>query len=546
MASVIVKVVSAVYKIPLTSYIGATGRGYFNTAYNMYMPIHAVIMGAFPVALTHLISKYREKNDPQKIYLLKKASSVLFFIIGAAGTVLMLIAAEPYSRLISSPKSAYAIYVMAPTVLFSAMAAAKRAFAEGHMNMAPTSAGQVIEAVFKMVFGLLFAKYSMNMLYGAYLDTGLVLGRACSTQEEALSFIYPITSAAAVGGAAVGAMLCWLYCSAYVSVKYSASYPRVRGRSALPEMKELLSFSAPIILSSLIQSVSGFADNASIQYCLTLCDQTALREAYAQCLSISSTQASDAVTYIFGLFSSANDLKMLVPGFTMALGVAAVPAITAAYESGSSAYLSSLINSIFKYTCVIAFGGGFFISLTAKYILEIMYKNSNYDIVIGCTRLSELYGFTMIFFCLAGAVVFSVQAVGCAAKSIPSFISAAVIRVALNFLLVSDHRFNIYGAAVSDIAGYAVILVANLYILSKYANIKYTFSKMLLKPFLCGIAAYFASIYTYKALFDFENEIAIFAALSIIYAVILTFLVIVSKTVELSELKILQHCKKTA
>ncbi len=545
-ASVIVKAISAVYKIPLTSYIGATGRGYFNTAYNMYMPVHAVIMGAFPVALTHLISKYREKKDAGKIYMLKRASNILFFAVGILGTVLMLFAAQPYSNIISSPKSVYAIYVMAPTVFFSAMAASKRAFAEGHMNMVPTSAGQVIEAVFKLVFGLLFAKYAMQALYSAYLDTGTVLGTVCNSEEEALSCIYPITSAAAIGGVAAGAFLCWIYCSAYVSVKYGSAYPRIKGRSAAPEIKKILTFSMPIILSSLIQSLSGFADNASIQYCLTLCDQSALREAYAECLRISSTPDSDAVTYIFGLFSSANDLKMLVPSFTMALGVAAVPAITCAYESGSSIYLSSLINSIFKYTSLFAFGGGFFISLTARYILEILYKNSNYDIVLGCTRLSEFYGFTMIFFCLTGAVVFSVQAIGCAAKSIPSFLVAAVIRVALNFLLVSDHRFNIYGAAISDIAGYAVILVSNLYILSKYANVKYTVSKMIVKPFICSIISYFASLYTYRALFHFESELLVFVTLSIIYTAIFTFLIIVSKTVELSELKILQHCKKMA
>ena len=97
-ASVIVKIISAVYKIPLTAFIGATGRGYFNTAYNIFMPMHAVIMGALPVALTHLISKYREKNDPAKVYKINKGASLLFFMLGIAGTALMLLLARPYAR----------------------------------------------------------------------------------------------------------------------------------------------------------------------------------------------------------------------------------------------------------------------------------------------------------------------------------------------------------------------------------------------------------------------------------------------------------------
>ncbi len=544
-ASVIVKIISAVYKIPLTSFIGATGRGYFNTAYNLYMPLHAVIMGAFPVALTHLISKYREKNDPAKVYRLKKGAGILFFTVGLLGTALMFILASPYANAISSPKSVPAICAMAPAVFFSAAAALNRAFAEGHMNMIPTSVGQIIEAAFKMIFGLLFSKYVMGSLYSGYLETGKVLGTVCTSQQQALSCIYPFTSAAAIGGAAVGALLCWIYCSAYVRVKYSPSYPAVRG-SAVPEIREIISFSLPIILSTLIQSASAFLDNASIQYCLSLCDQQELKEAYAQCLAIGNTAENDTVTYIYGLFSSANDLKMLFPGFTMALGVAAVPALTSAYESGRHVYLSSLVNSIFKYTSLIAFAGGFYLALHSRSLLAVLYGSSNYDIVIGCVDLVRLYGYTMIFFCLSGAVVFSVQAIGCASKSIPSFIAAAVIRVALNFLLVSDAHFNIYGAAFSDIIAYAVILVCNMRIISKYAGVKYDLVKMIVKPVLCSAAAYILASCTYSALFDFQNDFAVLVASSMIYAVILTFLIIVSKTVELSELKILQHCKKTA
>lgn len=544
-ASVIVKIISAVYKIPLTSFIGATGRGYFNTAYNLFMPMHAIIMGALPVAFTHLISKYREKGDPAKVYKLKKGAALLFFGAGIIGTALMFLAAAPYANAISSPKSVPAIYAMAPAVFFSAAAALNRSFSEGHMNMVPTSVGQVIEAAFKMIFGLLFAKYVMGALYSSYLETGMVLSTVCKSEQEALSCIYPYSSAAAVAGASVGALLCWVYCSAYVRVKYSSLYSPVGG-SVVPEMREIVSFSLPIILSTLIQSISAFLDNASIQYCLSLCNQQELSAAYAQCIEIGNAAQNDTVTYIYGLFSSANDLKMLFPGFTMALGVAAVPALTAAYESGRRVYLSSLTNSIFKYTSLIAFGGGFYLALNARSILEILYGASNYDIVIGCTNLVRIYGFTMIFFCLTGAVVFSVQSIGRASKSIPSFIAAAVIRVVLNYFLVSDVRFNIYGAAFSDIVAYTVILVCNMRIISKYAGVKYGFVKMIFKPLICSAASYALSVFTYNAVFDFESRFAAFVALSIIYALILTLLIIMSKTVEISELKILQHYKKTA
>ena len=39
---VLVKLIGALFKIPLTDMLGATGRGYFNSAYEVYTPIFAM------------------------------------------------------------------------------------------------------------------------------------------------------------------------------------------------------------------------------------------------------------------------------------------------------------------------------------------------------------------------------------------------------------------------------------------------------------------------------------------------------------------------
>ncbi|MCD7796555.1 MAG: oligosaccharide flippase family protein [Clostridiales bacterium] len=148
-STMIVKVIGAVYKISLTAYIGATGRGYFSVAYNLCMPIHAVTMGAMPIALSKLVSTYNAKGDLLKIKALKKLPADCFFAIGIAGLAVMLIAAKPYSQLISSsPKSIYTILALAPSVFFSCLSACKRSFAEGYLDMKPTAISQVIEALF--------------------------------------------------------------------------------------------------------------------------------------------------------------------------------------------------------------------------------------------------------------------------------------------------------------------------------------------------------------------------------------------------------------
>ncbi len=546
LSSILVKAISAVYKIPLTAYIGATGRGYFNIAYNLYMPVHALIMGAFPIAVTHLVSKYNEKGNRAKIYSLKKASGILFFMAGLIGFAFMGFFAKPYAELISSsPKSIYTIYMLAPSVLFCSMEASKRSFAEGYMNMVPTSVSQIIEAVFKLVFGLLFARYAMSYLYQMYLDSSSVFGVICENEEAALSAIYPFTAAAAMAGATLGSFFSLIYVSVYNSVKYNSRILNKQYKTS-ESFKEIISFSAPIIISTIIQSVSTFLDNSSVQYCLSQCNFDKLKEAYQSCLQLTSTPDEDVVTYIFGLFSSAQDFKNLLPGLTMALGVAAVPAISAAFESHNRERLSLLSNSIFKYTSILAFGGGFYLSLISPFMLNVLYGSNNPDIVIGCSRLVYFFGFTMVFYCLSGVSVFAVQAIGCAKKSIPSFIISAAVRVGINYLIVSDYRYNIYGTIVSGAAGYLVILVSNYRIYKKYSEVKLKFSDIFIKPLICSAASFFAANAVLGSVFGDNGALLNLVVLSTVYLIFFTFGCILTKLVTFSEIKFMQSSKKMA
>ena len=94
------KAIGAVYKIPLTSYIGTVGRGYYAFAYNLVLPLHAVTMGAFPIALSKLVSEYRTRNDCRTVLALKKGALRLFFFVGLFGMLLLLLCAKPYCELL--------------------------------------------------------------------------------------------------------------------------------------------------------------------------------------------------------------------------------------------------------------------------------------------------------------------------------------------------------------------------------------------------------------------------------------------------------------
>lgn len=526
LSTIVVKLISAFYKIPLTGFIGAEGRGYFSIAYNLCMPIHALTMGAFPLALTKLVSSYEAKGDYEKIKALRFASKRLFLIVGIIGLAVMFLLAKPYSELISSsPKSIYTILALAPSVFFCCLGAAHRGFAEGYLDMKPTAVSQLIEAVVKLVFGLLFARYSMSWLYEQYILNGTVFGKAVSGEQEALSAIYPLTSAAAMLGVTFGSIIAYLFVTIYTNSKYPVA-PADKKDIKLA-YNELLSFSTALIGATVISSISNFVDTSSIQYGLSLCNGSELAELYHY-------SGNDVYTYVFGIFATVLDFKNLVPAIVMVLGVTAVPAVSTAYENSSGKF-SSLLTSIFKYAVVLSIAGGLILSLFSKEILSVFYGNSNSDIVENGNQLLTVMGIFILPCALATVTVYSTQALGFAKSTIPAFIISCLVRLVINFVLVPNTKYNVMGVAISNFVGFLIVVIMNLITIRKKTNARISCFEIFIKPVFCGIITYIAVSY---AKLSMSLNFGMLIILLLVCPLIYLFLLIVTKTISLNPRKL--------
>ncbi len=544
LSSIIVKVIGAVYKIPLTAFIGAVGRGYFAAAYNICLPIHAVTMGTFPIALSRLISKYNALNDKNMILSLKKGSQRLFLLVGAVGTAIMFVIAQPYSVYIAhSPKSIYTILVLAPSILFSCIEASYRGYYEGFMNMVPTSVSQTMEAFVKMIFGLIFAKLSMSYLYSVYVNTGELFSQKVSSDAQALSIIYPITSAAAMLGVTFGSFVSMIYLAVYYRINRSIVVKSSQ-LNIKKAQRELLSFSFPIMISCAVQSFFQFLDTATVQYSLGNMDIAVLKNAYSQCINMTNVPDKDLVTYVYGLLSAALDFKNLIPGVTMALGICAVPAISSACEINDKERLDSLINSIYKYTALLSAFGGVLIALNSTDILNVFYGSSSQDIVVGCDNLVKYFSLTVPFYSMAGTAVFCVQAVGHPKKSIAAYAVCGIIRVVLNILLVSDERFVLLGSVISGAAGYLIMCIWNIIIVKKVSVTKFDIISNIIKPIMISAITYFSMYYLFGNAVLSSNNLLSLCLKALICAAIFVALCLLFKSFTFSEIFSFTNCKK--
>ena len=55
-ATILVKLIGAVFKIPINNLLGTEGYGYFTGAYAVYTPLYAISMAGLPVAVAAMVS----------------------------------------------------------------------------------------------------------------------------------------------------------------------------------------------------------------------------------------------------------------------------------------------------------------------------------------------------------------------------------------------------------------------------------------------------------------------------------------------------------
>ncbi|MEE1329445.1 MAG: oligosaccharide flippase family protein, partial [Oscillospiraceae bacterium] len=154
MATAIVKVIGALYKIPLNAIIGEQGFGYFNTAYEIYNVLLMISTAGLPVAMSRMISQASSLGHYNQVRRIYATARGIFLTLGIVGTLLMTVFCRQLAAFQNQPDAWAAIGCLGPCVLLICIMSTFRGFFQGQSNMLPTSISQVIEAIVKLIVGI--------------------------------------------------------------------------------------------------------------------------------------------------------------------------------------------------------------------------------------------------------------------------------------------------------------------------------------------------------------------------------------------------------
>lgn len=540
-ATMLTKVIGAIYRIPLGELLGSTGMGYYSTAYDLYVPMYSIAMAGLPIAISRLVSEHVAAGRYRHVKKTLNVAKAAFFITGGLGFVLMLVLAflltgssinvfgHTFSFEVFNRGTLPGVLCIAPCLIFCCIMSAYRGYYEGLRNMTPTAISQVLEALGKLVFG-----------YG-------------------LSFVILKTSgnySYAAAGALLGITLGTVVAALYLELKY-----RLTGKSTFTEeqlnsaedpysskktAKILIAVAIPIVLGSLVNNVSSLIDVAMVQSQLARAIEKSPEYFYNTYSALIASETADAIkngqTFIwekdlpnalYGVHRGfAFSIYNLVPSLTSVLGVSAIPVLASAWTKRDREDIKSNVNTMIRTTALVAVPAGFGIIAMSGQILDLLYSNEN--IIAIATINLRILGICAIFAGLNGPLTNMLQAIGRQGIPLRNIAVGAVLKIVINFVLVGTPEINIVGVPIGTVVCYAYICIANFICFVKYSGVVPNLLLAVGKPLVCGaICGFSAFICNFLlALIGITGSLAtlvsiVFAAL--VYVVMLFLLRAITK-----------------
>lgn len=456
-AGVLVKVLGAFFRIPITNWMGADGMAYYGFAYAIYGMLLVIATAGIPVAISRLVSE----NIAQKRY--RNAHQVFhisLILMTSLGTVLFVVAffgAGFFTTLMGNPDARLAVRAISPALFFVPIVATFRGYFQGRQNMNPTAVSEITEQFWRIVSGLLFTYI--------FLKASLIKAAAGAA------------AGAAVGSGFAFLLLLLIYGLNKRAIAYKVERydPTIDSRKSIA--KQIVVIAVPIILGSLIMPIMNLIDTGLI-----------MRRLQATGFSFQESN------HLYGLISSYCSTLIGFPQiFTQAVAISLVPAIAkrAAMQDGEG--VRAHVETSYRLTTFLAFPCAVGMFVLAEPILHLLYPANPEECQEALAPLMIL-AISIIGLALSQTSTGVLQSIGRQNVPVIHLLAGALLKIVLTYILVGIRPLNIKGAAISTICAYTLAALWNDRSVVRYTGIRFPYKQIYLKPLaaslVMGLCAY--------------------------------------------------------
>ena len=446
MATAVVKLIGAFYKIPLKMIIGDQGYGYFITAYDVSSVLLLISTAGLPVAMSRMISSASALGNQNQVRRVYRTAQAIFLGLGILSSTFMVLGSRWLAcNVLMQPNAAYAIACLGPCALFMGMISTFRGFFQGHGDMAPTSASQVLEAFIKLLVGL-------GLAFVVTLRTGSV----------------PLAAAGAILGVTCGCLVSaiFLYTKlrpAFRQLPPSDDQPDTPGKTA----KSLLAIAVPITIGS-----------AGLQL-LTVIEQKLYMGQLLGTLGLSQ----DTADTMKGIYSMTMTIYNMPCAFIVPIAISVIPAISSALTLQNHAAVRETEESAARVAGLISLPCSVGLCLLARPIMALLggYTGEKLDLA---ARLMTLLGLCVFLYAIIQYTNALLQAHGFAHLPVVNMLLAGTTKLTVVYVLTGNPNLGIVGAPIGSVLSYTAIAALNLLSIHRVVAQKPRLLSNLLRPVL--------------------------------------------------------------
>lgn len=462
-SAIFVKVIGAIYRIPLGNILPDDVMGDYNAAYNIYNFFLTISTAGLPVALSKTISEANALGRRNQVERVFRVAFSTFLTLGLVSFFCMTVLAGPLAEYaISNPKAVYCIMALAPSVLCVCVMSSFRGYFQGHFNMMPTGVSQIIEAGSKLLVGLALAMFCMKQFGEAFGSVGAIIGVSFGS-VVALVFII------------------------FLFLKNRRQNRRQKSQSAdKPEpagviLSNLLKLAIPITLGSAATSIVTLIDTKLVMSQLT----AIFHNVDGLALAADGTGAAlDAARSLYGIYSKTMSIYNLPFSMMVPLTACIIPAVSAALARRDRREAQKVSESALRVGLLLALPMGMGLCALGGPIMGLLFPRI--DTAVAGPLLSVL-GIASIFVALQLLCNSILQANGMVNLPIVAVVIGGLVKIAVNYTLVGNPAIRINGAPVGTLCCFLVVDILEMLIIRRAIPQPPSFLRALLKPLAAAL-----------------------------------------------------------
>ena len=445
LATAVVKIIGAFYKIPLKMIIGDQGYGYFVTAYDIYTVLLLISTAGLPIAMSRMISQATALGNYNQVRRIYATARGIFLGLGVVSTALMMGFSHQLAAFQKQPDAWAAIFCLGPCALLMCVMSTYRGFFQGQGNMRPTSNSQILEAAFKLVVGLALA-------YGVMKATNSV--------------------AYAAGAAILGVTVSCLVSAVYLNRLQRPAYRELPATDDTPlsfgkTAKQLLAIAVPITIGSAgLQVLTVIETNLYMGQLLT-----------------ANGMSQDTADITKGIYNMCQTVFNMPCSFMVPITTSVLPAITAMLATGDHAGAKATEESAARITGLLSLPCAVGLTILSAPVMALLGGYTGENLTLA-GRILAVLGINVFFYSVIQYTNVVLQSHGYAHIPVINTLLCGGMKLVVVYLLVGNPQIGIVGAPVGMLLCYACIGVLNLIAIYRVVPQKTRILQNLLRPAL--------------------------------------------------------------